>query len=132
MLLSFVSCVIIFITSSFHLVTPAIKQFALLGNQGTVAEAKESARRAEISAFGFARQLIPEETLENNKSNETVYEKVKKEKTEKNMEDLMKKFEKLEVKLMNQMGNNRGNYQRNYQGNNRGNYQGNNYIRRDN
>ena len=111
---------------------PAIKQFALLGNQGTVAEAKESARRAEISAFGFARQLIPEETLENNKSNETVYEKVKKEKTEKDMEDLMKKFEKLEVKLMNQMGNNRGNYQRNYQGNNRGNYQGNNYIRRDN
>jgi len=110
---------------------PIIKQFAVLGNQETLEESKESARRAEISAFGFARQLIPEQTSLTNTNR--IYQDMKTEKKDDAMDELMKKFKEMEVKLLNQTGtNNRGNYQRNYSRNYQGNYQENNNNRRRN
>lgn len=97
---------------------PAIYSTAILGSQRSLSKAIESAKRGELSAMGYARQIIPEQVFNNN-SNNRIFQDMTKEKNKDAIEDLMNKFEKLEVKLMNQLGN--SNNRRNFQGNNQRN-----------
>ena len=116
---------------------PAIYPMAILGGRrNTLDRAIESAKTGEMSAMGYARQVLPEQILNNtidfNRDNR-IYQDMKREKGKDDIDDLADQLcKKMEIRMLQQ--DNRGNYQRsngNYQRNNRnyqrnnGNYQGN-------
>ena len=105
---------------------------ATMGESATFIEAIRNAKKAER---GILRQMFPEQKHE--LTNE-IFKEVKREKTEKDIDDLSKQMEKMMLMFesQNSRNNNRnyyqGNNRRNYQENNRReirNYQGNNRIR---
>src|SRR4051794_216219 len=87
---------------------PAVKQLAVLGDRSTLTNAMESARRAEMSAMGYAKQMIPEESLGTNNTGSNVFREMKKDKTERDIEDLTKQMEKMMMMIQNNGNNNNG------------------------
>src|SRR3954468_16603068 len=82
---------------------PAIHLMAVLGDQSTLDKAIESTRKGEISALGYARQIIPDES--GNIGNR-IFEDIKKEKSNKDVENLTKQMEKLVMVIQNNENNN--------------------------
>ncbi|HVI21744.1 MAG TPA: retropepsin-like aspartic protease, partial [Bacillus sp. (in: firmicutes)] len=87
---------------------PAVKQLAVLGDRSTLTNAMESARRAEMSAMGYAKQMIPEESLGTNNTGSNVFREMKKDKTERDIEDSTKQMEKMMMMIQNNGNNNNG------------------------
>ena len=90
------------------------------GRRNTLNRAIESAKTGEMSAMGYARQVLPEQILNNtidfNRDNR-IYQDMKKEKGKDDMDDLADQLcKRMEIRMLQQ--DNRRNYQRS-----NGNYQ---------
>ena len=106
---------------------PAIYAFTVLGGQNnTMDTAIESAKRAELAVIGQLQPIVMPQRMENNiyqelqigKTNR-ILQDIKKEKTEDDMDDLVKQMKELKTYMIEtQKGNNeRNNYNRNTRGN---------------
>ena len=100
---------------------PAIYSMTVIGGQNNTMDAAiESAKRAELAAIGQLQQImIPQNMnqLGSQNTGESVYQKLQKEKADNtSMDELMKKFNEMEIRLLrkdNDYRNNRRNDDRN-------------------
>jgi len=90
---------------------PAIYLMAVLGSQSTLDNAIESAKREEMSAIGNLQQLRPDQEtryqIDNTEMENKIFGEMKKEKTNKDIDDLTKQMERLVTLVERQDGRDR-------------------------
>src|SRR6202000_1623496 len=86
---------------------PAIYTYAVLGDQSTLAKAIESAKRAEMSALGSLKQILPPENNRNTLQENRLYRDMTTEKKDKDIDDLTKQMGKMILLLERQNENKR-------------------------
>jgi len=94
-------------TTFTHNLLPVIKSKAIMLDQSTLEKAIESAQKAEMSVMADMQQLVPDKQDVGQDAGRNVYEDVKKEKTDKDIDKLTKQMEEMKIMLLNTRGRNR-------------------------